>query len=173
LPSATAQLAAQLETPQLETQQVQPAAYAVTASLPGEIIRVGQQRYQVLETSAEPDTADHFLLKLQVRMYNDERYPAGLWVASFRLLEDGVPRQPDVQNAYANCSAAVGGEAASDACFLVFSSSIHASDLQLNITGADGKADELAGYLQGAAPHSPTSTRRSQAALHRLGFHFH
>jgi hypothetical protein len=51
--------------------------------------------FSVLKIEIVPRNAETKLLKLRVRVLNEDRYPMNFWGESFRLVVDGAPRQPD------------------------------------------------------------------------------
>jgi hypothetical protein len=51
--------------------------------------------FTVLKAELLARNADTKLLKVRVRVLNEDRYPMNFWGDSFRLVIDGAPRQPD------------------------------------------------------------------------------
>jgi hypothetical protein len=51
--------------------------------------------FSLLKADVSPRNAETKLLKIRVRVLNEDRYPMNFWGDSFRLLVDGAPRQPD------------------------------------------------------------------------------
>lgn len=61
---------------------------------PNARLDVGKLAYTLVSAEAEPYAQNKLVLKLKVRMANNDRYDANFWTASFRLLEDGVLQAP-------------------------------------------------------------------------------
>lgn len=70
-------------------------AQATTVVLPPNArLDVGKLAYILVSAEAEPYAQNKLVLKLKVRMANNDRYDANFWSASFRVLEDGVLQAP-------------------------------------------------------------------------------
>lgn len=70
-------------------------AQATTVVLPPNArLDVGKLAYTLVSAEAEPYAQNKLVLKLKVRMANNDRYDANFWSASFRLVEDGVLQAP-------------------------------------------------------------------------------
>lgn len=70
-------------------------AQATTVVLPpNPRLDVGKLAYTLVSAEAEPYAQNKLVLKLKVRMANNDRYDANFWSASFRLVEDGVLQAP-------------------------------------------------------------------------------
>jgi hypothetical protein len=61
----------------------------------GTEVRVGDAVYKILTARLDRYAPGKLLLRFEVRMVNNGRFPANFWGASFRLLVDGVPRATD------------------------------------------------------------------------------
>jgi hypothetical protein len=57
-------------------------------------VRAGDFVYKILSAQLDRYDPTKLSLKLEVRLTNNRGYPANFWVASFRLLVDGVLRAP-------------------------------------------------------------------------------
>ena len=64
-------------------------------SLPaGQVVKGEERTYTILKLELDRYQIDQLSLTVTVRLLNQGAYPTNFWNANFRLLVDGVPREP-------------------------------------------------------------------------------